>query len=155
MRDDGKAKRRRLDSVRNSRGADRLTRPIDLVRKWSYVTDVRLQKDHLLWKHAARIRAGDHWLLDGQIARQAIVTRQEAEQGGRGMLDEFLDLRDAEDEAILEYAGTWGVLELCHHNLPSCHEFSGGVRLRLPDPLLAKPQTGCTGPAGDPRQCPP
>ena len=98
---------------------------------------------------------GDHWLLDGQVARQAIVTRQEAEQGGRGMLDEFLHLCDAEDEAILKYARTWGVLELCRHNLPSCHEFSLGDRLRLPAPLSAKPQTGRTGPADDPRQCPP
>jgi hypothetical protein len=155
MRDDGKSKRARLDSVRNSRGSDRLTRPIDLVRKWSYVTDVRLQKDYLVWKHAARIRAGDHWLLNGQIARQAIVTRQKAEQGGRGMLDEFLDLRDSEDEGILKYARTWGVLELCHHNLPSCHEFSVGVPLRLPDRLRAKLQTGCSGAPGDPRQCPP
>jgi hypothetical protein len=155
MRDDPKAKRARLDFLRNSRGANRLTRPIDLVRKWSYVTDVRLQNDHLVWTHAARIRAGDHWLLDGEVARQAIVTRQQAEQTGRGMLDEFLRLCHAGDEAILEYARTWGVLELCRHNLPSCHEYSLSEHLRLPAPLLAKQQSGRTGPADDPRQCPP
>lgn len=155
MRDDADSKDARLDFVRNSCNADRLTRPIDLARKWSFVTDVRLHKDHLVWKHAARIHAGDHWLLDGQVARQAIGTRQEAEQSGRGILDEFLHLCDAEDEAILKYAQTWGVLELCRHNLPCCHEVSIGERLRLPSPLSAKPQTGRTGPADDPRQCPP
>lgn len=152
-RDGVNSKDNRLDFVRNSRGADRLTRPIDLARKWSYVTDVRLQKGHLVWKHAERIHAGDHWLLDGQVARQAIVTRQEAEQSGRGILDEFLHLCDARDEAILKYARTWGVLELCRHNLPCCHEVSFGDRLRLPAPLSGKPQAGRTGPADDPRQC--
>jgi hypothetical protein len=155
MRDDPKAKRARLDFLRNSHGANRLTRPTDLVRKWSYVTDVRLHNDHLVWTHAARIRAGDHWLLDGDVARQAIITRQEAEQAGRGMLDEFLRLCHAGDEAILKYARTWGVLELCCHNLPSCHEFSLSERLRLPAPLLAKRQPGRAGPEDDPRQCPP
>ena len=89
MRDDAKSKRARLDFVRNSRGADRLTRPIDLARKWSYVTGVRLHKDHLVWKHAERKRVGDHWLLDGQVARQAIVTRQEAEQTGAACWTNF------------------------------------------------------------------
>ena len=154
MRDDANAKDARLDFVRNSRGGVRLTRPIDLARKWSFVTDVRLHKDHLVWKYAARIHAGDHWLLDGQVARQAIGTRREAEQGGRGILDEFLNLCDAGDGAILNYARTWGVLELCRHNLPCCHEVSLAERLRLPGPLSAKPQTGRTGPSDDPRQCP-
>ncbi len=152
MRDDAKSKRARLDFVRNSRGADLLTRPIDLARKWDYITDVRLKKDHLVWKHAERKRAGGHWLLDGVVARQAIVTRQEAEWDGRGILDEFLQLCDAGDEAILKYARTWGVLELCCHNLPSCHEFSLGG-LRLPAPLLAMPPKGRAWAADDPRQC--
>ncbi len=153
MRDGAKSKRGRLDFVRNSRGADRLTRPIDLARKWSFTTDVSLQKDHLVWKHAERICAGNHWLLDGQVARQAIVTRREAERGGRGMLDEFLQLCGAGNEAILTYARTWGVLELCRHNLPSWHEFCPGIRLRLPAPLPAPPQTGRPWPGDDPRQC--
>lgn len=146
----------RLDFVRNSRGADRLTRPIDLVRKWSFAADVRLQKDYLVWKEPVRMRAGDHWLLDGQVARQAIRVRQKAEQGGRGILDEFLHLCDTGDEAILKYARTWGVLELCRHNLPSCHEFSRGGLLRVPAPLLSDSQiAGSAWPASDPRQCPP
>jgi hypothetical protein len=155
MRDDSNLKDTRLDVVRNSRGDDRLTRPIDLVRKWSYVTDIHLQNAYLVWKHAARIPAGDHWLFDGQVARQSIVIRQEAEQAGRGMLDEFLHLFDAGDEAILKFAQTWGVLELCRHNLPSCHEFFIGERLRLPAPLLAKAKAACTGSPESLRQCPP
>ena len=153
MRDEAKTRRDRLDFVRNSRGSDGLTRPIDLARKWSYVTDVRLQKDHLVWKHAERRRLGDHWLLDGEVARQAIATRQNAERSGRGILDEFLNLCDARDERILEYARTWGVLELCRHNLPSYHDFCLGVPLRLPALLSATPKIGGICDTDDPRRC--
>ena len=113
---------------------------------------MRLHKNHLVWKQAERKRAGGYWLLDGEVARQAIVTRQEAERGGRGIFDEFLQLRDAEDEMILKYARTWGVLELCRHNLPSCHEFSLDIPLRLPDhlPTSDRPQGWNQN---DPRQC--
>lgn len=152
LRDDKKGNRARLDTVRNSRGADRLSRPIDLVRKWSFVTDVRLQRAELVWKHAERIRAGDHWLLDGAVARQAIVTRSKAEQEGRGILDEFLFLSDAPNESILQYARTWGVLELCRHNLPAGHEFSLDSHLRLPL-LLKVPKAWHTELPANPRQC--
>ncbi len=154
LRDDAKSQPDRLDFVRNSRGADRLTRPIDLARKWSYVMDVRLHKDHLVWKDTQRKRVGRYWLLNGQVARQAIVTRQDAERDGRGILDEFRNLCDAGDEAILRYARTWGVLELCRHNLPSCHEFSLHVPLRLPDPLPTSDKSQGWNP-NDPRQCVP
>ena len=154
LRDDQKLQRSRLDPVRNSRGANRLSRPIDLRRKWTYVTDVRLHKANLVWKHAARIRAGEHWLLDGEVARDAIVTRSNAEQQGRGILDEFILLSDAPPETILEYARTWGVLELCRHNLPACHEFALNKHLRFPSPL-AEPKTWRTEPPPDPRQCRP
>jgi hypothetical protein len=154
LRDDAKSQPARLDFVRNSRGADRLTRPIDLARKWSYVMDVRLHKDHLVWKDAQRKRVGRYWLLNGQVARQAIVIRQDAERDGRGILDEFRNLCDAGDEAILRYARTWGVLELCRHNLPSCHEFSLHVPLRLPDPMPTSDKPQGWNP-NDPRQCVP
>ena len=155
LRDAKKSDRERLDSVRNSKGADRITRPIDLRRRWSYVTDVRLQKGFLVWKQAAPRFIGDHWIFDGEIAREAIVTRHRAEQDGRGMLDEFILLCDARDEAILEYAQTWGVLELCAHNLPSCHEFRLGAPLRLPPPM-SKPSAGIhRWFHDDPRQCTP
>jgi hypothetical protein len=52
LRDAAKYDRERLDSVRNAQGADRISRPIDLRRRWTYVTDVRLQKGHLVWKQA-------------------------------------------------------------------------------------------------------
>jgi hypothetical protein len=155
LSDDAKSKRARLDFVRKSWDIDRLTRPIDLHRKWSYVTGLRLQKGHLVWKQAEPKRIGNHWLLDGEIARHAIVTRQQAERGGRGVLDEFVLLCGGSDEAILKYARTWGVLELCCHNLPSCHEFSLGVPLRLPDPLSGRPGSLRSWHSDDPRQCPP
>ena len=155
LRDDAKSKPARLDFVRKSWDTHRLTRPIDLHRKWSYVTDVRLQKDHLVWKQAEPKHIGDHWLFDGEIARQAIVTRHQAEQDGRGILDEFVLLCDGKDEAILRYARSWGVLELCRHNLPSCHEFSLGVPLRLPAPLSAQSKSPQGWRSSDPRQCPP
>ena len=155
LRDDKKSKRARLDFVRKSWDADRLTRPIDLHRRWSYVTGLRLQKGHLVWKQALPKRIGKHWIFDGAIARHAVVTRNEAEQGGRGILDEFVLLCDGSDEAILKYARTWGVLELCCHNLPSCHEFSLGVPLRLPDVLSATQESLADWHSDDPRQCSP
>ena len=146
MRDALKPQASALDFVRNSRGANRLTRPIDLVRNWTYVTDLSLQRDHLVWREAERIRVGDWWLLDGAVARRAIVTRQNAEKKGRGILDEFLRLCDARDKAILDYAQTWGVLELCSHNLPARHEFSMHVPLRLPAPLAVPSSSDALNP---------
>lgn len=155
LRDAAKLERDRLDSVRNSKGMDRITRPIDLRRRWTYVTDVRVQKGHLVWKQGPPKCIGNQWMFDGKVAREAVVTRHKAEQHGRGILDEFILLCDGDDEVIVQYARTWGVLELCAHNLPSCHEFSLGAPLRLPPPI-PKP------PAGirhwfheDPRQCTP
>jgi hypothetical protein len=115
---------------------------------------VRLQKGYLAWSHAERIRAGEHWLWDGQVAREAIVTRQRAEHDGRGILDEFILLTDAPDKAILQYARTWGVLELCRHALPACHEFQLSKYLLLPPPVTMKPSPRVEPPS-DPRQCPP
>jgi hypothetical protein len=154
LRDDKRLQRARLDPLRNSRGAELLTRPIDLARKWSYVTDVRLHKGCLVWSHAKRIPAGGQWLLDGHVARQAIVTRRQAEHDGRGILDEFLALSAAPDEAVLEYARTWGVLELCGHNLPACHEYAFRRYLLLPSPLSLQ-KAMRVEPPPDPRQCPP
>lgn len=155
LRDAAKSERERLDSVRNSSGADRITRPIDLRRRWTYVTDVRVQKGYLVWKQAPSKRIGNHWIFDGEVAREAIVTRHEAEQHGRGILDEFILLCDGDDEAIVQYARTWGVLELCAHNLPSCHEFSLGAPLRLPPPILKPPGGIRHWFHEDPRQCTP
>lgn len=155
LRDAAKLDRERLDSVRNSKGSDRITRPIDLRKRWTYVADVRLQKGHLIWKQAPPKRIGNHWIFDGEVARNAIVTQHQAEQAGRGILDEFIVLCDGDDDAILKYARTWGVLELCAHNLPSCHEFSIGAPLRLPPPIPKPPAVICHWFHEDPRQCTP
>lgn len=76
LRDDGRSRRARLDFVRKSWDTDRLTRPIDLHRRWSYVTGLRLQKRHLVWKQAVPKRIGNHWLFDGAI-RQTCRPDQE------------------------------------------------------------------------------
>src|SRR5947209_10506329 len=41
---------------------------------------------------------------------------------GPGLLEDFLKLENAKDEAILEYARRWGPLWLCGHVLPFAHE---------------------------------
>jgi hypothetical protein len=41
---------------------------------------------------------------------------------GPGMLEDFLKLENAKDEAILGYARRWGPLWLCAHVLPFAHE---------------------------------
>jgi hypothetical protein len=151
---DASADRTRLDFVRKSRDSDRLTRPIDLRRKWTFIGDVRLEAGALVWQLAEPRRLGEHWIFDGEVERQAILTRRQAEHAGRGVLDDFLALRDGDDDAILKYCRTWGVLELCRHNLPACHEFSLDVPLRLPDPLQTKPVRQAQRVFDpDPRQC--
>lgn len=153
---DASADRTRLDFVRKSRDSNRLTRPIDLRRKWTFIGDVRLEASALVWQLAEPRRLGEHWIFDGEVERQAILTRRQAEHLGRGVLDDFLALRDGDDEAILKYGQTWGVLEICQHNLPACHEFSLEVPLRLPDPLQTRPMRQAQRVFDpDPRQCKP
>ena len=53
---------------------------------------------------------------------------------GRGILDEFLDLCDAGDEAILKYARTGGVLELVAISLPAM-SFHWPIVSAFPPPL--------------------
>jgi hypothetical protein len=128
----------RLDFVRKSWDSNRLTRPTDLHRKWSFIDQVRLQKGNLVWRTAEPKRLDQGLIFDGQVERRAVFVRRQAEQAGRGVLDDFLALRAGPSRAILKYARTWGVLELCRHNLPACHDFSHGIPLRLTTPLLAK-----------------
>ena len=111
---------------------------------------MRLQENHLVWREAERKRAGSYRLLDGEIVRQAIVARQEAERDRRGILDEFLHLSDADDEAILKYARTWGVLELCCHNLPSSMSSSLTVSASPPHCWRCREQSARDD---HPRQC--
>lgn len=153
---DAREERIRLDFLRKSWDTDRIARPIDLSRKWNFVRDVRLEGCFLVWRAAQPERLGNHWVLDAEVQRGAILNRRQAEEAGRGVLDDFLKLRHGRDEAILNYARTWGVLELCCHNLPACHEFRIGVPLRLPGTLPANLRgSRCRVFDLDPRQCPP
>jgi hypothetical protein len=58
----------------------------------------------------------------------------------REILGGFLELADANDQAILEYARKWGVLGLCKHGLPAAHSQSPDRKLKRF--ILEKP--GCT-----------
>jgi len=40
---------------------------------------------------------------------------------GSSLLTRFIQLADAQDEEILNYALKWGVLEICEHLQPACH----------------------------------
>jgi hypothetical protein len=147
----------RLDFVRKLTDSVRLTRRVDLRRKWGFVSDVRLRKDTLVWRVAEpeRLRE-DCWIFDGAVERQAILKRRQAEHDGHGVFDDFLVLYRSKDTAILKFAETWGVLELCCHNLPACHEFRVGVPLRLPGALPAKAVRRVVRTFDpDPRQCSP
>lgn len=58
----------------------------------------------------------------------------------REILGGFLEMADADDQTILEYARKWGVLGLCRHGLPAAHRGSPDRKLRRF--ILEKP--GCT-----------
>src|SRR5437867_1983478 len=38
------------------------------------------------------------------------------------LLDDFVALRDASEEQVLTFARKWGVLDLCKHKMPFCHD---------------------------------
>jgi hypothetical protein len=145
-----------LDFLRKSWDIDRITRPIDLHRRWNFIQEIRLEKDNLVWQQAEPDYLDNRRIFDGAIERQAILTRRQAERDGRAILDDFLKLRNGKDDAILNYARIWGVLELCRHNLPACHEFSIGAPLRLPGTLPPNLKIrACRSYDRDPRQCQP
>src|SRR5438552_701854 len=53
------------------------------------------------------------------------------------MLDDFIDLHDADDSSILRFARKWGVIGVCRHGLPGSHNqyplgLMEGVRPCLP-----------------------
>lgn len=120
-----------LDALRTDSGV--LTRPTDLRRRWNFVQRIELRQGRLIW-HMGQARVVRQGLaLDGNLARRAIHIRQQAERDGRGVLDEFIKLAECNDSEILNYARTWGVLELCRHHLPYLHG-SPHEHLRLPPP---------------------
>ena len=128
-----------LDALRMDSGV--LTRPTDLRRHWNFIQGIELRQGRLIWR-MGQARVVRHGLLyDGNLARRAIHIRQQAEHDGRGVLDEFIELAEGNDSEILNYARTWGVLELCQHHLPylhgSPHEY---LRFLLPDPTFTSRQ---------------
>ena len=124
-----------LDALRTGSGL--LTRPADLRRHWNFIQEIELRRGRLIWR-MGKARVARHGLLyDGNLARRAIHIRQQAEHDGRGVLDEFIQLAECNDTAILNYARTWGVLELCQHHLPYLHgRPNEHLRLPLPDPTF-------------------
>lgn len=62
--------------------------------------------------------------LDGLLLRwsnSSNATPRRTEAGAR-LLEQFVALADAPPERILRFARRWGVLELCKHGLPACHD---------------------------------
>jgi hypothetical protein len=128
-----------LDALRRDSGV--LTRPADLRRHWNFIQRIEIGQGRLLWR-LGPARVVRHGLLyDGNLARRAIHIRQQAEHDGRGVLDEFIELAECNDSEILDYAKTWGVLELCQHHLPYLHGRAyEHLRLPLPDGAFTKRQ---------------
>src|SRR5690242_12288204 len=67
------------------------------------------------------------WMVPSEIRIETGSIVYCADEGTRrvsereGLLEDFLELRDADGSAILKYARRWGVLGLCKHNLPADH----------------------------------
>lgn len=154
LRDETKSKRARLDFVRKTWDTDRLTRPIDLHRRWSYATDVRLQNDHLMWKQAESKRIGNTGCLMAGLLDVPLQPGIRRSRAGAGYSTNLCFSTAAE---MRRYSNTTGLggLELCRHNLPACHEFSLGVPLRLPIPIFVRSESLQGWRSDDPRQCPP
>jgi hypothetical protein len=118
-----------LDSLSTDSGM--LTRTTDLRRHWNFIERIEIRDGKLMW-HMGKHQESPHGLIfDGNLARRAIHFRQQAEHDGRGVLDEFIELADLRDGRILEFANTWGVLEICHHHLPWLHGIPHEI-LRVP-----------------------
>jgi hypothetical protein len=123
-----------------------LTRPTDLQRHWNRIERIELREGNLLWYLGKEKVVPQGIAFSGNLARRAIRIRQQAEHDGRGVLDEFVELAEGNDSKILEYARTWGVLELCQHGLPYMHgRPHEHFRLPPPDPAFRrrKPTSKC------------
>jgi hypothetical protein len=129
-----------LDGLRKGSGV--LTRPTDLRRHWNFIQRIELRQARLIWRMGPAQVVRQGLVYDGNLARRAIHIRQQAEHDGRGVLDEFIGLAECSDSEILNYARTWGVLELCQHHLPYLHGSSHEhLRLPLPDPAFTSRRT--------------
>lgn len=58
---------------------------------------------------------GQDWLLWSPEAAKRV-------RPGTGTFQKFVELADAPTHEILKYARRWGVLEICEHGLPACHD---------------------------------
>ena len=94
---------------------------------WLRPPDIYLKGDRLCWKsftltmpRAESFRVmGRRWSL--QVADHGYKT-----EATERLLDDFMELADANDEKILNYARRYGVLGICKHNVPATHN----VRIR-------------------------
>jgi hypothetical protein len=128
-----------LDALRMDSGV--LTRPADLRRHWNFIQQIELRQGMLIWRMEQGQVVRQGLVYDGNLARRAIHIRQQAEHDGRGVLDEFIKLAECNDSEILNYARTWGVLELCQHHLPYLHDSPHEhLRLPLPDSAFTSPK---------------
>lgn len=62
---------------------------------------------------------------DGKIKLSPKAKRSVAITPSKGMLEEFVQLADADEHKFLEYAQRWGLLDLCkEHFAPTSHNYS-------------------------------
>lgn len=71
-----------------------------------------------------------YWSFDAERGKNGLRFR--AVRPGLGLLQDFVNLAHAPSEKILQYAKKWGVLEICEHQRPACHQRLNG--------LLCEPQ---------------
>jgi len=86
-----------------------------------------LTADNLVWSLPPSRQSEDTIMFDFAFCPP--------EPGDGTMLDHFVRLHKGLDRDILEFARKWGVLQLCHHNLPYTHGASPlgrDCRLKLP-----------------------
>jgi hypothetical protein len=61
----------------------------------------------------------------GKIKLSPQAKRSVSITPSKGMLEEFVVLADADEHKFLEYAGRWGLLELCkEHYMPTSHNYN-------------------------------
>ena len=80
--------------------------------------EIELQGEKLVWKKEVDLRPPGPNSGPGRIIRQGTL-----------MLEAFVKLADANENAYLRYACRWGLLNICKHSLPSSHN--------LPSPIIS------------------
>lgn len=63
-------------------------------------------------------------LEDGQIKLSPQARKSVTITPAKGMLEEFIQLADADEQNILKYARRWGFLELCREHCPASISFT-------------------------------